>query len=917
SEALRGRVAGLSSPVSNDPDGGTTLLVRGQNSFGTAGASNAPLIVLDGQIFYGNLADINPFDIQSIDVLKDASSAAIFGARSSAGVIMITTKKGTKGKTTVTVSSSVGFAKLGDTPKFRSPQQYLDFRVDAFEGLSPNNNAEFYRNPEELQNVDINTWRSYSADNGGSFTNNELWFQRLNLSEVELQNFEAGRTVDWFDETTQVGIRHENIISVSGASEKLSQYFSVGHVNNDGVITGENFEAIRARFNMEGEIQSFLKLGANIQFSKDNQAPIEDGRPGFLQANFNAARLVSPYGSKFNEDGTLSRFPHNDASASNPFLFQNNTKDSRDVNLVGNIFAELELPFGFKYRVNWINSLRWYHNLDFSFTTPEQQGSGGLRENFSQYTWNVDNILTWEKAFGDHNFDVTFLYNAESQETFRQFATNTNFVPSEILGFNQLTFGTNPNILNDDSKYTANAIMARLNYGYKGKYLITGSIRRDGYSAFGTNNREATFKAGAFAWNVSEEEFMEKTTWLDLLKFRVSWGENGNRSIPLYRSLAGLGTVEYIYSDNGGLSAVTGFSGNRLSNPNLKWESTEALNVGFDFSVYEGALSGSVEYYNTTTTDLLVERALPDVTGFDNILSNLGELGNTGLEVTLSARVMNKPNFAWYANAVYSTNKNEIKELYGDVEDVLDANGNVIGQRLADDLANRRFIGQNIDAIYDFELGSVYSTDEAAEAANFGLVPGDFSVVDQNGDGVIESIVDQKFLGQTVPKHRINLTNDFTLFKNFSLSVSLDAQLGHKDIWNGRFGGGLGPSENWQPQRLNGYQFPYWLPDNQLRDWARIGSANPFGASYYGDKSFVRIQNITMAYDFPNSVTEMLNIASLRLSLDLSNVAIFTDWDYFDPEIYDVYSSSFGSRFGTPAATPVPFVATARLLLTL
>ncbi|TMU57502.1 SusC/RagA family TonB-linked outer membrane protein [Flagellimonas algicola] len=917
-QAVRGRVPGLIAPIGNSPDGAASLQVRGQNSFGTAGASNAPLIVLDGQIFYGSLSDINPVDVQSIDVLKDASSAAIFGARSSAGVIMVTTKKGLKGKTTISINSSVGMVKLASHPNFRNPDQYLEYRVDAFEGLSPNENAEFYRNPTRLQNVDLTTWRNYSPDPAG-FTDNELWFQRLNLNSVELENYEEGNTINWFDETTQIGYRTENSISVSGSSEKSSHYFSIGHTNNEGFIVGENFEAIRTRFNLESQVQSFLKMGANIQFSQDNNAPLDNG-PDYLTAAFNSARLVSPYGNKYNEDGTIKREPHNDALALNPFLFKNRIKNSKDSNLVGNIFAELTLPWGFKYRVNWINSMRWYHNLDFAFTTPDAQGAGGERRNSTSYTWNVDNILTWNRTIAeDHAVDLTFLLNAESQENYRQTVSSSNFVPSEILGYHQLNFGANPVIINDDSQYTADAQMARLNYVYKGKYLLTGSIRRDGYSAFGANNRRATFKAGALAWNASEENFLESADWLDLLKLRVSWGENGNRSIPLYQSLAGLGTVEYIFSDDGSLTGVTGLSGQRLSNPNLRWESTESLNVGFDFSAFAGKLSGSVEYYNSTTTDLLVERALPDVTGFDSILSNLGELGNQGIELSINAQIMDNTNFSWNSNLVYFTNKNEIKALYGDVEDVLDDQGNVIGTKLADDLANRRFLGQSIDAIYDFELGPVYQTNEEAQAAEFGLVPGDFRVIDQDGDGSISSVDDQIFLGQTSPKHNITFINDFSLFQNFQLSVGINGQFGHKDVWNGRFGGGLGSSESWQPQRMNGYNYPYWTPDNPLSDWARIGSSNIYAASSYDSKSFVRIQNITFGYDFPAKVVGLIGAQALKLSADLSNVAIFTNWEYFDPELYNVYSNpdNFGSRFHTPPASMVPFLATARLSIIL
>ncbi len=912
SEALRGRIPGLNATVSNSPSGGSNFLVRGATSI-EAGVE--PLIVLDGTIYYGSLADINANDIQSIDVLRDASSAAIFGARSSNGVIIITTKKG-RGKPTININSSIGISKLVNHPEFRSPKGYLDYKSAAYATLNPGLSGQydqFYTNPAELNGVDINTWRDYDVP-GGDRSNNQIWFDRMAMSSIELENFEAGRTIDWFDEVTQLGIRKENSISISRGDEKSSQYFSLSHIDNDGYIVGENFKTMRARLNVDTEVASFLKIGANVQFSRDNAFNadgVENSVNEKLLPSFRAAVVSSPYGSKFDDDGTLKLETFGDASGPNPFFASENTdRKIIDDRLIANLFAEIKLPQGFKYRVNWVNSFVWDEFSSFNKTTPERQGSGGFRRARRTYTWNIDNILSWEKQFGeDHKIDATFLLNAEKRKSTSVQGNNSQFVPNENLGVNNLFIGTNPIVNTGASAYTADAIMGRINYGYKGKYLLTGSIRRDGYSVFGENNRRANFLAGAFAWNVSEEAFLEDVEWLDYLKLRLSWGENGNRSIPLYSSLSLLNTVNYIYSDNGSNIPVTGLSKSRLGDPNLKWESTESLNIGTDFAVFNGRLSGSLEYYKASTTDLLVRRALPILTGFSTIRTNLGRLDNTGFEATLNAKIVDNPDFQWNSSLIYYTNKNEIKELYGDMEDVLDDNGNVVGQRLADDRANNRFIGESIDAIYGFEIDGVYTTDEADEAAAFGREPGDFRVVDQNGDGVIESIVDQKILGQTTPKHNINFTNDF-YYKNFSLSISLDGKLGHKSAYNGRFGGGLEPSISWQAQRLSGYEAPFWTPDNQLNDWARIGSrAN--GEQYYDDRSFVRIQNITLGYSFPSKVTETLNLRGLKFSLDLNNVALFSDWEFYDPETYR------SEGYGPPTPRPVPFIGTFRVLITL
>ncbi len=916
SEALRGRIAGLSTTVSNSPSGGTNFLVRGDTSLS---GGTAPLIVLDGVIYYGSLSDINANDVQSIDVLKDASSAAIFGARSSNGVIIVTTKKG-RGKSVINFSSSVGISKLTNYPKFRGPQEFLDFKVAAYETNNPGTsgpNPQFYRNPAGLDGVDINTWRNYGAANpiDPNTTNNEIWFNRLGMSSVELENYEAGRTTDWFDEVTRTGIRRENSISISGGDEKSSHYFSLANVKNEGYILNDQFESIRARVNLETKIKSFFKIGVNGQFSRDNGRGSDNTvtANGELSPSFSRAVVQSPYGAKFNEDGSIRLEPFNDASGINPFFTSSNsTRDIEDDNLIANVFAELELPYGIKYRINWVNSFGWIQDSFFNRTTPEVQGSGGSRRTDRRYTWNVDNILSWEKQFGEnHKLDATFVLNAEKRQSSGHTSRNSQFVPSEILGYSNLQIGTNPLVSSYDQGYSADGLLGRLNYGYKGRYLLTGSIRRDGYSVLGANNRRATFLAGAFAWNISDEAFLNDTAWIDNLKLRVSYGQNGNRSdLGLYSSLALLSPTNYIYSDNGADIPVTGLSSTRLGDANLKWESTESLNIGTDFSIFNGTLSGSLEYYKATTTDLIVSRKLPRITGYNSISTNLGRLDNTGFEASLNAIIIDKPDFAWSSSLNYSTNRNEIVELYGDIEDILDDDGNVIGQRLADDRANNWFIGESKDINYGFEINGVYTTDEVDEAAVYGREPGDFRVVDQNGDGVIESIVDQKVLSQRKPKHRINWTNDFTLFKNFNISISLDSQLGHEDAYSGRFGGGLGPNISWQAQRLNGYSFPYWTPENQLNDWARLGSrAN--GEQYYESKSFVRIQNITLGYTFPNTVTDLLHIDALKLSVDLNNVAIFTNWEFYDPETYR------SGGYNQPSARPVPFIGTVRLLITL
>ena len=916
-ELLRGRVSGLNTTISNSADGGSDILIRGKTSIN---ASNTPLVVLDGMIYYGNIADININDVESIDVLKDASSAAIFGARSASGVIIITTKKGKKGKPVINISSSFGLTTLLDVQELKGPDEYISSRVDFFEITNPSQPPDFYRGPDGLRSVSLEEWRNYDSNIAGR-SDAELWFDRLQMSDIEFQNWQAGNVIDWFDKATQVGLRHDHSVSISGASDKSSHYFSINYVNNDGFVVGQNFESIRTRFNLETKVTDFLTLGTNIQFSHDNNAPIANNTslggadPGHPIADLNQARVNSPFADEFLEDGvTLKRFPHNDNSATHPFYnAENSVKDNKQDKLVGNIFADIKLPFGFNYRINWINNININHDYNFGFSTPERiPGPGARRRDRKAYTWNIDHILSWQKLIGeDHELDATFLFNAEKRRFFETVNIGEGFLPSEELGFGNLQFASTVQSLNRDGEYQANALMARINYTFKGKYLFTASVRRDGYSAFGANNQTATFPSGAFAWRVSDENFFN-VPWVDNLKLRLSWGANGNRSIPLYRSFAEFSNVQYLHSDNGSSQTVTGFAGARLANPDLVWESTEAINTGIDFSVLDGFLSGSIEYYRTSTTDLLITRRLPNLTGYSDILTNIGEIQNRGVELTLNAAPVNRTNFSWSSFVLYSANRNEIKTLFGEMEDVLDANGNVIGQREADDVGNGWFIGQDLDVIYDFEIDGVYRTDEETEAAQFGLSPGNFRIKDQNGNGEIIAREDERFLGHFTPRHRINWRNDFIFFKNFELSIGLDAQLGHMGRFNGHFGGGYAPGEAWQAPRLNHYSYPYWTPENQLQDWAKVGSINPFGANFYESLSFVRVQNVTLTYNFPKSFLETVKIQAARFSLDFSNLAVFTEWNYWDPELVRRTDSS-----NNPPARPTPMIATARLMLTL
>ncbi len=881
-QALRGAVAGLDVGLDASAKGVGSLLVRGKTSLK---ANNAPLIVLDGVIYNGDLADINTEDVESIDILKDASSAAVFGSRAAAGVIIVTTKIGT-GEPRINFNVSTGFSHLKDRTARTDVNSYLQRRSDYWEYTRTEMPEAYFRNPSNLPSgVNVDQWRGY--DSGvEDFSNEEIFFSRNELNAIELENYLAGRSVDWYDEIFRTGIRQDYNVSITGASDRISYYYSLGYLDNEGFYTDERFSSIRSRLNLESDVTSFMKVGLNAQFSKrDESAEFP---------SYNLGVNMSPLGSVYREDGSLKFLPHDDSAVQNPFNYRNSDNFEIDYDLMANMYADILLPFGFSYRINWINQLRWDQNYSFGYTTDEQTGSGAQRNEVHFNQWFIDNILSWDKTFGVHRFNATFLYNTEKTQQWSTTAENSLFEPSEDLGYHQLNHGTLPVVGANDWISTAAAMMGRVNYTLMDKYLFTASIRRDGYSAFGVQNPWANFPSAAIAWRISDEDFFD-VNGIDYLKLRVSYGVNGNRDVPTYAALQHLGAVKYIYNVDGAHQSVTGFQPTRMANPELQWERTAAWNVGADFAIVDSRITGSIEAYSMETTNLLLDRSLPSITGYSSITSNLGAVGNKGIEISVNSRNIERDNFSWNSQVIFSFNRNEIKELYGDMTDVLDEDGNVIGQEEADDFTNNWFIGEDIDRIWDYEVAGFWQLGEEEEASEFGAQPGDIKIVDQNDDGTISPREDKIFLGYETPRYKASLINNFTLFKNFDVSFLINAQMGREGSNNNHIHTG------WQYGRMGRYDYPYWTPENPTNEWGKLGSNNPFGANYYVSRSFVRLQNFSVGYRIPSNFIQRFNVKALRLSFDLQNAFVASPWDLWDPE----------------TTVPTPMIGTLNLRITL
>lgn len=887
-DMLAGTVAGFNSNQATSAAGGGSLEIRGQTSLS---ANTQPLIVLDGVIYNGSITDINPKDIETVDILKDASSAAVFGSRAASGVVIITTKKGRTGKPTINIQSDIGIAEVTNKNiRPLSGKEYTDFRENYLIQTNPNQVDYYYHDPNDLpSNVSLNDWLNYSSNPNADVT--KEWLNRLLFFPAEVDNYLAGTGVNWYDKVMQKGFRQNYDINVSGGATNIKYYWSLGYTNNNGIIVGDEFTTIRSRLNLEAKIKNWLKVGVNAQFANRDQSNVPASTSQML--------ISSPYSSMYDKDSSIKWYPNDYQGAPNPLINHILQDKLTTINsLFTAIYSQAELPFGINYRISFQPRLSFTKDYNFWNSATIVGGRDhlrgyGTRSDSQTYEWMVDNILTWNRKIGIHNFDLTLLYNIEKSKNWSSFQSGEDFSPNENLSFNGLQFAANDVITNDDSQVTGDAMMARLNYTLLDKYLLTASLRRDGYSAFGQKNPRATFPALAFAWKINEEKFFSSNL-INNLKLRLSWGINGNREIGRYAALARLS--QNLYSN--GSQVLVGVFNNSLANPSLVWEKTKAYNIGLDLSLFNNRISANIDAYQMATFDLLMQRSLPRITGFDNITTNLGELENRGFELGVNTVNVDKKNFHWVSNIVFSLNRNKIKHLFGDYEEV-EIDGKVV-RREVSDISNQWFIGQAIDRVWDYDIVGVWQENEAEEAKKYGLSPGDYKAVDVNGDGVYSTLVDKQFIGWRQPRYRIGFRNEFTFLKNFSASAFIRADLGHiADIAAFRH-----TSSNLY-DREGMRAVPYWTKENASNKYGSVTtSAAPYSGGYgvYFSRSFVRVQDLSLSYRLSDAVIQRSKLSNIRIFGSVRNLICFNQWENWDPEsggspMPRIYSLGFDLTF--------------------
>jgi len=784
--------------------------------------------------------------------------------------------------------------KLVNQPHLLNAEEFLQFRAAAmwakanFDSTSKPGIQYKYTDPTKLPSTfTVAQW--LALDGSAGLDPTDVWFQRNLFKPIELANYKAGKSLNWEDLIyNDNALQHDHTVSISQKKEDYNYYLSLGYLTNEGLTVGDEYKVFRTRFNLEGKAAEFFTIGLNFQYSNRDESTVP--------VRFGDIASTTPWGSFYQADGVTLRQSPNDDPGSNthPFLDQAYIKRLYKYDdFFGSIYAKGNLPFGFSYQVNFsprLDFLREYQHQ--SSKKPDIAARKGIvnRRNQTVYSWQLDNILRWEKRFNKHSVEATFLVNAEKFQSWNTTIQAENFAPSDYLGWDGIQFATLPPIINSDDQYeTGDALMGRVAYNYNQRYFLTATLRRDGYSAFGIKNPRASFPSLGLAWAISDAKFMKGfSNWLDYAKIRISYGENGNRQIGRYAALANLNAGTYEFITSGGARYNTSYvAGSNLANPDLKWERNSSINLGLDYSIIKNKISGSIDFYKRTTKDLLVNRSLPSVTGYTSVLANLGEVENKGFEINVNTVNLQLKNFSWNTSIGFWLNRNKIIHLYGPTPDYDPLTGKEIGRTEKDDAINNWYIGKSISVIYDYPIQGVWQTADKALATQYGFQPGDMRLEDVNADGKY-TIADKKFIGDFSPRYSWNMRNEFKIYKNFDFSFTLYAKIGQLTTFNEATNGARNNSNNIFYDRVNFYEVPYWTPYNPTNEWGKLGSTRGGGVTWnvYKKSSFVRLSNISLAYTVPSAITQKWKVGSLKIYANVVNAAVFSKWNYFDPEYH-------------------------------
>ncbi len=861
-EALAGRTSGVQVlSGEGSPGGAISIRVRGGTSIS---ASNEPLYVIDGfpiiderevsgaETFANTtsnaLAGIDPKDIQSIQILKDASATAIYGSRGANGVVIITTKKGRAGQSKISYESYVSFKSLPKKIELLNDVQYAQYRKTQTEDDPTGEINQLFQNPSSF----------------------------------------AGTGIDWQDEVYGSATLVNHRLGFSGGSQDIRYQASFGAFLDEGVIKGSSFDRYNARVNIDGKVNDRLTFSTQLTgaFSLQEGAPTggaNNERAGAVnQALFFPPINVSDTDEALSDLSGLQNY--------NPvFIIENTTIQNKTDLFLINASLTYDITDDLSVKIlagGNINNRRnaQYHSTDTGWGAAV--GGRALLTQNSNRGWVNENTLTYKKSIDKHNFTVLggFTTQAANIESFR--VMNTAF-DIQDLGFNNLGIGTSPQIPSSLAEdWSLMSGLGRVSYNFDQRYLVTASFRADGSSRFAEGNKWGYFPAVAVAWRLKNEDFLKNFDMVSSLKLRAGFGITGNQEVPRYRSLSSLGIDFYSFGlDNG--NANVGVSVDRVSNPDLSWEQTRQYNFGIDFGLFDHKLTGTVDVYDKLTTDMLLAVNLIPTSGIASpALQNLGSLKNTGMEFALNYITVDNNDFTWRTGFNISFNKNEILDLGPNKEIFVDVPGGI--HTVVNEVILRP--GESIGTFYGYETDGIYGLPDNPTAGELAIA-GTRRIVDQNGDGVINAD-DRVILGNALPTHYGGFTNDLT-YKGLDLGIFFDWSYGNK-VYNANrvyLEEVTNDGRNKAAAVANA-----WTPENQNTDITAIGRGenNRFIDRYVEDGSFIRLRSLSLGYTFDRSQLSNLPFSHLKIYISGQNLLTFTDYKGYNPE------SSIGSNPVTP-----------------
>jgi len=832
--AIQGQVAGATvTKSSNKPGAPYNISIRGEN---TINNSTQPLVVIDG-LMGGDINSINPNDIQSMDVLKDASSTAIYGARGANGVIIITTKKGFSGKPKVSYDSYVGMKVPAHMPRLM-------------------NTAEFYKATF--------TDRVLEGSVGATFT------------AAETAAIQGNKTTDWVDLITDPALQTSQNLSVAGGNDKTTFRFSGGFLNENGNVLYTGFKRYNVNAGLESKLGERFKVGftSYITYSDQNVGSQESLRNAYRArptgtVYFNDLANPSENGD-LDVNGLAVWMGINDKQVNNPLLDIDpkiSKLQTTTAIAMANAYAEVMLLKGLTFRSSISASYTGSRIGDFRGQWSKSQIGAKPRaqaDNTTQGNYTIDNILNYNVESGKHKLNFTGLQSAFYQRN-EAYSIFVRDLPYDSDWYALNTAATIGSIGSSLTERSILSYMGRVNYTFNEKYLITLTGRSDGASQLAEGNKWAFFPSVAIGWRLADEGFIKNLNLFSNLKLRASYGQVGNAGVNPYSTQANLINTGYDFDG----TAAYGFAPQNLANKDLRWERSKELNVGIDFGFFKNRISGTFEMYNRKTEDLILNQKLPTVSGFTQVIANVGAIENKGIELTLNTANVVSTDFTWSTSFAFTKNKNKLLELYGD------------GQ--LSDKGNNLFVGYPIRANFDYKFDGIWQTSEKDQAALYKQVPGSVKVVDQNGDGIISStnnIDDRTYLGTQLPNWILGVTNRFK-YKNLDFSFFTYYRNGtqyRNNTLAGTFGE-LGTRYN----KLAGLD--YWRIDNPSNTYFGVVAANPYrNAIFYQDASFLRISDITLGYTLSPKALSALKLGSARIYGQISNPFVFTKFTGFDPE---------------------------------